>query len=434
MEQEGVSGAVVVRKNHLGQEKSPYLLQHKDNPVHWFGYGEAAFELARKEDKIILVSVGYATCHWCHVMEHESFEDAEVARVMNENIIAIKVDREELPDVDKIYMTAAQTMGENGGWPLNVFVTPNLHPFFAGTYFPRKAWLETVVKLADAWKNQRPQVLELATKLHKRLSGENSVFKTMGALEISPSIFANAYKSSVSNEETEYGGFSYAPKFPPSMQIQTLLRIYRRTGEANALQMAENALQGMARGGMYDHLGGGFARYSTDTRWLIPHFEKMLYDNALLITAYLEAYQVTKKQVYADVARETCDYVLRVMQNEQEGGFYSAEDADSEGVEGKFYVWTIEQISSVLSKEEGDAFCALYGVTQTGNFEHNTNNLNLLGQKQEGKDLDWSVKQNPLIQSAHAKLHQEREKRIHPLSACQPYHLLLHYQTLTFSN
>jgi uncharacterized protein YyaL (SSP411 family) len=399
------------KKNHLSEEKSPYLLQHAHNPVHWFAFGPNAFEQASKQDKPILISIGYATCHWCHVMERESFEDEQVAQMMNDNFISIKIDREELPDVDTIYMSAAQSMGVSGGWPLNVFVTPDLKPFFAGTYFPKDHFLHVMKNLAGAWKSNRGKLLRVADELHNHLNANSTRLFGKGKIPLDENLFRQVFKESLDDFDEQYGGFGRAPKFPPSMHIMMLLRIFRRTGEKEALRMAEFTLKRMAQGGLYDHLGGGFARYSTDRKWLIPHFEKMLYDNALLAQAYLEAYQVTGDPTYASIARETLDYVRRVMENKELGGFYSAEDADSEGEEGKFYVWTKREIHDALTPEEAERFCEVYNVTERGNFEHRTTHLNLLNQK----ELDWSVKQDPLIQHATAKLMDIRERRIHPL-------------------
>jgi hypothetical protein len=399
------------KKNHLADEKSPYLLQHAHNPVHWFAFGPTAFDQARKQDKPILISIGYAMCHWCHVMERESFEDEQVAQLMNDNFIAIKIDREELPDVDTIYMTAAQSMGVSGGWPLNVFVTPDLKPFFAGTYFAKEHFMHILRSLAGAWRLNRSKLIRVANELHGHLNANATRLFGKGEVPLDENLFRKVYKDSIDEFDEEYGGFSAAPKFPPSMHIMLLLRIFRRTGEKQALRMAEHTLKRMAQGGLYDHLGGGFSRYSTDRKWLIPHFEKMLYDNALLSQAYLEAYQVTSDPTYAAIAKETLDYVQRVMENKELGGFYSAEDADSEGEEGKFYVWTKKEILDILTPQEAERFCEVYGVTERGNFEHHTNHLNLLGQR----ELDWSVKQDPLIQSATAKLMDVRERRVHPL-------------------
>jgi uncharacterized protein YyaL (SSP411 family) len=402
---------VAHKRNHLGEEKSPYLLQHAHNPVHWFAFGPTAFEQARKQDKPILISIGYATCHWCHVMERESFEDEQVAQLMNDNFISIKIDREELPDVDTIYMSAAQSMGVSGGWPLNVFVTPELKPFFAGTYFPKDHFMHILRNLAGAWKMNRSKLLRVADELNTHLNDNSTRLFGKGQIPLDEDLFRRVFKESLEEFDELYGGFGGAPKFPPSMHIMMLLRIFRRTGEKEALRMAECTLKRMAQGGLYDHLGGGFARYSTDRKWLIPHFEKMLYDNALLAQAYLEAYKVTSDPTYASIARETLDYVRRVMENRDLGGFYSAEDADSEGVEGKFYVWTKSEIESILTPEEAARFCEVYSVTERGNFEHRTNHLNLLRQN----ELDWSVKQDPLIQRAAVKLMEVRERRIHPL-------------------
>jgi len=394
------------RGNELWKEKSPYLLQHKNNPVHWMAYGPAAFELAKKEDKPILISIGYATCHWCHVMEHESFEDHQVADLLNKEFVAIKVDREELPDVDAIYMRAAQAIGGGGGWPLNVFVTPDLHPFYAGTYFPKMQFMSVLNQISVKWTDTRDEITDIGTKVHDMLLNYDSFFGKL-AEPLNTDIFSKAFQNSTKRFDAINGGFGKAPKFPPSMQLKTLMRIYRRTGEKKALEMVETTLNGMARGGMYDHLGGGFARYSTDPYWLVPHFEKMLYDNALLIQVYLEAFQITGKDMYRSVAEETLHYIMTVMHH-PEGGYYSAEDADSEGVEGKFYIWSKKELETLLSKEEFEHFCKVYGVTDKGNFEHE-NILNLQ------KEFEWKEKENPLIKNSNKILFEVREKRIHPL-------------------
>jgi uncharacterized protein YyaL (SSP411 family) len=364
----------------LIHEKSPYLQQHAFNPVDWQPWSEATLARAKKEDKPIFLSIGYSTCHWCHVMERESFENEEVAKVLNAHFIPVKLDREERPDIDQVYMTAVQGLTGSGGWPLSVWLTPDLKPFYGGTYFPpenrmgRPGFRPLLLELARVWKERRGEVDESAAKIagfiaanaRSRASGEGGV----PGIEV----FDQAYDHYVRQFDAAWGGFGPAPKFPRSEAVQLLLRVHARTGKPHALAMCETTLDRMARGGMYDHLGGGFARYSTDERWLIPHFEKMLYDNALLARAYLEAYQATGKEPYARIAREIFAYVLRDM-TDPGGAFYSAEDADSEGEEGKFYVWTPAEIEAVLGKEEGALFCRVYGVTAEGNFEHGTSAL-----------------------------------------------------------
>lgn len=391
--------------NLLHLEKSPYLLQHKDNPVHWYSWGEEAFKAAREENKPIFLSIGYSTCHWCHVMAHESFENKEVAAILNEYFISIKVDREERPDVDEIYMAAIHAMGQRGGWPLSMFLTTDLKPFYGGTYWPRDEFIIILEKLATVWKEHPDKIKGSGDQILEYVRAQKNA--ELGESEISEKVFGEFYKYSEATFDRYWGGFGHAPKFPHPMQLSLLLRIHRRTQEPLALQMVTHTLAKMAQGGIYDHLGGGFARYSTDEKWLIPHFEKMLYDNALLAKVYLEAYQVTKNEMFSQIAREILNYILRDMTDVQ-GGFYSAEDADSEGEEGKFYVWTYDEIKKSLSNEEFELFHKTYDITVNGNFEHHTNNLTL----HDG--IDWKEKENPLLQSANQKLFQIREKRIRP--------------------
>ncbi len=332
--------------NRLIHESSPYLLQHAANPINWFPWGQEAFETAKREDKPIFVSIGYSTCHWCHVMERESFSDKEVAALLNQDFIAIKVDREERPDIDNIYMTVTQALTGSGGWPMTIFMTPDKKPFYAGTYFPkhqrwgRPGMMELLPKIAEAWRNDRQKVLTSADQITQhvvRLSNRQPGTKLdQEILDQARHFFVQAY-------DPEYGGFGKSPKFPSPHQLNFLLRRYYHTRDAQALAMVEKTLTQMRRGGIYDQLGFGFHRYSTDARWLVPHFEKMLYDQAMLIMAYTEAYQATGKAFYATVAEEIITYVLRDMTSAQ-GGFYSAEDADSEGIEGKFYLWTPKEI------------------------------------------------------------------------------------------
>jgi hypothetical protein len=358
--------------NRLVNETSPYLLQHAHNPVDWHPWGEDALNLATKEDKPILLSIGYSACHWCHVMERESFEDEATAKLMNEHFISIKVDREERPDIDDIYMQATLAMNHGqGGWPMTVFLTPDQKPFVAGTYFPptdrdgRPGFPTLLRSIAQAWTTRREGLVEQANDLTQHLR-DDALSLQKGA--VSGESLEKIVQQLRVEYDTEHGGFGGAPKFPPSTTLSLLLRIYRRTDQELILNMVKGTLDGMAAGGMYDHVGGGFARYSTDERWLVPHFEKMLYDNALLAKVYLEAYQLTGEDRYARVARETLDYVLREMQA-PEGGFYSALDADSEGVEGKFYVWQPGEITAILPEEDARIFCAYYDVTEEGNWE-----------------------------------------------------------------
>jgi len=330
--------------NHLKNEKSPYLLQHAQNPVDWYPWGDEAFEKARLEDKPIFLSIGYSTCHWCHVMEHESFEDADVARLLNETFVNIKVDREERPDIDNIYMTVCQMMTQSGGWPLTIMMTPEKKPFFAATYIPKESisgrigLLELIPQVKSIWASKRDEVMTAAEEITRGLQEihPQTTEKILGedTLKKAYEIFARIF-------DREYGGFGNAPKFPSPHNLYFILRYWKRTGEAQALKIAEETLQNMRHGGIYDQIGFGFHRYSTDAKWIVPHFEKMLYDQALMAIAYIEAYQATGKAEYEKTAREIFTYVLRDM-TDGDGGFYCAEDADSEGVEGKYYLWTEE--------------------------------------------------------------------------------------------
>ncbi|MCF8011012.1 MAG: thioredoxin domain-containing protein [Clostridiales bacterium] len=407
-----------IRSNQLIHEKSPYLLQHAYNPVDWYPWSEKAFEKAESKDKPIFLSIGYSTCHWCHVMERESFEDADVAKILNDNFISIKVDREERPDIDQVYMTVCQALTGHGGWPLSIFMTPDKNPFFAGTYFPRDAkWghagLQDILsKISEKWNEDRNKLYQAGENIVEQISPHLST-NTSG--EVSENILLDAYKDFQESFDPHYGGFGGAPKFPAPHNLFFLLRHYKHTSEKNALHMVEKTLQSMHRGGIFDHIGFGFSRYSTDEKWLVPHFEKMLYDNALLSIAYLECYQVTGKDVYALAAREIFTYVLRDMTSHG-GAFYSAEDADSEGEEGKFYVWTPEEIIEILGQEKGDMFCQIYDITGEGNFE-GKNIPNLIKTTPEEKAKEWNVNENELrgsIEECRIKLFKEREKREYP--------------------
>ncbi|MCB0360146.1 MAG: thioredoxin domain-containing protein, partial [Bdellovibrionales bacterium] len=322
--------------NRLSTEKSPYLLQHRDNPVAWFPWGDAAFDAARSENKPIFLSIGYSTCYWCHMMEHDSFEREDVAAVLNEHFISIKVDREELPDVDKVYMDAVIAMTGRGGWPLSVFLTPNRKPFYGGTFFWRHQFVGLLQRIAALWQSKRNDVERSAEQLTETLRGM-VVPPAAGPLTEAP--LRKAAEELATHFDERWGGFGPAPKFPRSESISFLLREYQHSGEQHLLNMAELTLQRMAAGGIYDHIGGGFSRYSTDERWLVPHFEKMLYDNALLATTYLEAAQVTGSDSYAAIARETLEFLLRDMRDSRRG-FYSAFDAGEVHREGEYYVWT----------------------------------------------------------------------------------------------
>ncbi len=359
--------------NRLAHETSPYLRQHQHNPVDWYPWGPEALERARRLDRPIFLSVGYSACHWCHVMEHESFENEEIARILNDNFVSIKVDREERPDLDQIYMAAVQVLNQGqGGWPMSVFLTPDLRPFTGGTYFPpddrygRPGFKRILLWLADAWRNRREEINNAASDITDVLQGMGRLEPGDG--ELGPDILRSAVRGLARAFDPQYGGFGSAPKFPHPMDLRVLLRAWKRFGDANALQMTRVTLDRMAMGGIYDHLGGGFARYSTDARWLVPHFEKMLYDNALLVPGYLEAFQATGEASYREVAEETLGWVLREMTS-PDGPFYSTLDADSEGVEGKFYVWTAQEIEAVLGKEDAEAFDSVYGVSPEGNWD-----------------------------------------------------------------
>ncbi len=382
-------------KNLLSREKSPYLLQHADNPVHWYPWGDEAFAKAKAEDKPVFLSIGYSTCHWCHVMEHESFEDPAIAEVMNKYFVAVKVDREERPDVDNIYMKAVMSLTGSGGWPLSVFVTAQRKPFFGGTYFPpgsqwgRPGFKELLLSINDAWQNKRDELLQSSHAITQDLQAASFGGQIGGNAVVGEETLRHAYGQYVQRFDLRYGGFGTAPKFPASHNLSYLLRYWKRANELKALEMVEKTLMEMAKGGMYDHIGGGFHRYSTDQRWHIPHFEKMLYDQATLSKTYLEAYQATHKEEYARVAREIFEYVLRDMTGPQ-GGFYSAEDADSlepmderretkddasfapppsslVKKEGAFYFWRYQETVEHLGKESAEIFNYYYGVEPHGN-------------------------------------------------------------------
>ena len=344
--------------NRLGEEKSPYLLQHRDNPVNWYSWSDEALAAAKEQNKIILLSIGYSTCYWCHVMERDSFESEDVAEVLNQSFISIKVDREERPDIDKIYMDAIVALTGQGGWPLNVLLTPDLKPFFGGTFFPKERFIPLLNKVQDVWENEPSEILQSADSITESLkaTAPNNSGEKVGEAALD-----KFYLQMKNSYDSTWGGFGGAPKFPQSLAIQVLLRYYLRKKEEDAVLMAAHTLEQMARGGIYDHLGGGFSRYSTDERWTVPHFEKMLYDNALLAKTYLEAFQVTKAPLQASVARETLDYVLDILAD-KEGGFYCAEDAGEVGREGEFYVWKWEELETLLSAEEIEAFCSAYGA------------------------------------------------------------------------
>ena len=359
--------------NRLAQETSPYLLQHADNPVDWYPWGDEAFAKARAEDKPILLSIGYSSCHWCHVMAHESFEDEATATLMNENFVNIKVDREERPDVDSVYMTFTQALTGQGGWPMTVFLTHDLQPFYAGTYFPpqdshnRPGFPRLLNSVLRAWREQREGLLQSAADITIRVQ-EATARQTDGQSgDVSTDTAHAAFDALSGAFDADWGGFSRAPEIPSASNLEFLLMYAQRTGDQHALEMALHTCRRMWQGGMYDHLGGGFARYSVDAQWLVPHFEKMLYDNALLARLYTHAYQVSGDEAFAEVVRQTLDYLEREMLDAG-GGFYSAQDADSEGIEGKFFVWTTAELDEVLG-DQAPLARTLYRVTEAGNFE-----------------------------------------------------------------
>ncbi len=399
-------------------ETSPYLLQHAHNPVDWYPWGDEAFAKAKAEDKPVLVSIGYSACHWCHVMEHESFEDETTAEIMNDHFVNIKVDMEERPDVDKIYMSFVQLTTGSGGWPLNSFLTPDKIPFFGGTYFPPTSrynlpsFQQILVSIADAWKNKREELMHSANDILGEIrrvglaevAGEN----------ISSDLVEAAFQSFVRTFDSVNGGFGGAPKFPPAMSLEFLLNYYSQTGNENALEMVAKTCQKMANGGIFDQLGGGFHRYSVDAIWLTPHFEKMLYDNAQLIKIYLHMFQITKDEFYRRVAIETLEYVKSEMLD-QRGGFYSAQDADSEGVEGKFFVWTPDEVVEILGEQDGQIFNFYYDVSADGNFEDKNilNVRNSLGESSRALKVEIEELRK-VLERGRKLLFEEREKRIKP--------------------
>ncbi len=404
--------------NRLINETSPYLLQHAHNPVDWFGWSKEAFEKAREQDKPVFVSIGYSTCHWCHVMEKESFSDEHIAEIMNKHFISIKVDREQRPDVDDVYMSAVQAMTGSGGWPLSVFLTPDGKPFYGGTYFPpkssfgRPSFEQVLLTIADAWENKRAELVESAGKMSEALK---ELTRQRGNATLSDDVINEAKSHLQAIFDSTYGGFGDAPKFPQPSNLSMLLNYWHRTDDKQALDMVKFTLDAMAKGGIYDHLGGGFHRYSTDSHWLTPHFEKMLYDQALLSKVYIQAYQVTGEQNYAGIAQETFDYILRDM-TDPKGGFYSAEDADSEGKEGLFYIWELSEIEKVLGVEKAKIFNDYYGVTGSGNFEDNKSILNINKTVQE---LARQFKKTPgdisdILTNGRSRLLEYRSKRIRP--------------------
>lgn len=387
------------KSNRLANETSPYLLQHAQNPVDWYPWSEEALAKAGAEDKPIFLSVGYSACHWCHVMERESFENPALAELMNERFINIKVDREERPDIDQIYMNAVQAMTGRGGWPMSVFLTPDGKPFFGGTYYPPEdrhgmpGFRRVILSVDQAWKNRKQEIIDSAGEMTSHLADLARLPKADSTETLDLKLLDSAAAALRRQFDPVHGGFGQSPKFPHPMDLRLLLRCGARCGDAHAIHMVRHTLDKMARGGIYDHLGGGFARYSTDAKWLVPHFEKMLYDNALLALTYTEAWQLTGEEDFARVTRETLDYLLSRMTDPLEGGFYATEDADSEGEEGKYYVWDRTEVNSLLGTERAERFCRIYDVSPHGNWE-GQNILNLLKPLEQvasadGVELEW---------------------------------------------
>lgn len=412
------------KPNKLITEKSPYLLQHANNPVDWYPWGEEAFEKAKKENKPIFLSIGYSTCHWCHVMEKESFEDEEVAALLNDAFVSIKVDREERPDIDGIYMSVCQMMTGGGGWPLTIIMTPDKKPFFSGTYFPKRqkfnriGMIELIPRIKEVWLNKRDDIDKSAEEIVNAL--KKSTVSTEKAT-LSSEVFDRAFESYKQRFDSVHGGFGNAPKFPSPHNLMFLLRYYHRTKNDSALKMVTDTLIQMRLGGIYDQIGFGFARYSTDSEWLVPHFEKMLYDQAMLCMAYTEAYQITKNEFFRQTSEEILEYVLRDMTHAG-GGFYSAEDADSEGEEGKFYLWTIEEIKDIL-KDDAGLFIKLFNIEDDGNWVDESKGMVTGTSILHLKDIVENLQKDDQFKKADLKefisrtrkqLFKEREKRIHP--------------------
>ena len=404
--------------NRLANETSPYLLQHAGNPVDWFPWGEEAFAKARAEDKPILLSIGYSACHWCHVMEHESFENESIAALMNENYVSIKVDREERPDLDEIYMNAVQMLTRRGGWPMTVFLTPEGKPFFGGTYYPPEdrqgmpGFPRVLQAVVEAYRNKPEDVAKNVDQIVAALDRMSVLSETDNELAVE--VVTRGAEGLTPAYDAANGGFGRAPKFPNAGVYNLFLRSYRLSGNERYKEMITETLRKIAQGGMYDQLGGGFHRYSVDDKWLVPHFEKMLYDNGQLAQVYAEAYRITKDGFFKRIVEETLDYVLREM-CQPEGGFYSAQDADSEGEEGKFFVWSRDEVLDLLGKEHGDIFCRFYDVTDLGNFEGKNILHPILTVEQAAKYFSKEQEEiEAVLAEARARLLAEREKRIKP--------------------
>jgi len=402
--------------NKLKYASSPYLLQHADNPVHWLEWGEEAFALAKKENKPLIISIGYAACHWCHVMEHQSFSQKDVADFMNENFVCIKVDREERPDVDRIYMDAAQMINGQGGWPLNAFALPDGKPFFAGTYFPKDRWMEILAKISDLYKNENQKVVNYANQLTDGINSNSIDIQTKNHdTKYSRQEYEELFDSFQNQIDYELGGFNRAPKFPLPIAWESLLQYSYLTKNEDALHAVKLTLDEMAKGGIYDQIGGGFARYSVDEYWKVPHFEKMLYDNAQLISLYSHAYQTTKNQRYAEIIEESFDFVIREL-SDKIGGFYSSLNADSEGEEGKFYVWTYDEFKSVIEDDKFELLSKYYNITKEGNWEQGNNILLTKTEKDEFAKANKisTVEFKKIVSEANEKLFEFRSKRERP--------------------
>ena len=390
--------------NRLKQEKSPYLLQHGENPVDWYPWGEEAFQRAAREDKPVFLSIGYSTCHWCHVMAHESFEDEEVAGLLNREFVCIKVDREERPDVDAVYMSVCQAVTGSGGWPLTILMTPEQIPFFAGTYFPKRGsygqygLMELLEQVASLWKTNREELLRAGNQITAAINRD----QRNAGRESNRKLVERAYSQLSRQFEHQWGGFGRAPKFPTPHNLLMLMRYAEAVQEPKALKMAEVTLEAMVRGGIHDQIGGGFSRYSTDEMWLVPHFEKMLYDNALLLMTCVKAYQHTKRECFADVAHRTAGYILREL-TDVEGGCYCGQDADSDGVEGKYYVFTPAEVKGVLGEADGEEFCRLYDITASGNFEGKS-----IPNRIQSREKGWDRDDPRLEKLRGCRLHRTR--------------------------
>ena len=403
------------KMNHLANELSPYLLQHANNPVDWFPWGEEAFNKAKELDRPIFLSIGYSTCHWCHVMEHESFEDDSVAKLLNDNFVSIKVDREELPEIDHLYMSVCQAMTGSGGWPLNIVMTPQKEPFFAGTYFPkdrrggRSGMLQILPMISEAWATKRDDIMISVNQVKNYLDKVNS--KPAGD-NLTEELVTSAYDQFRDGFDEEYGGFFRAPKFPSPHNLIFLMRYHYSYNNQFALDMVIKTLKQMRLGGIYDQIGFGFHRYSTDKHWLVPHFEKMLYDQAMIAMAYMEAFHITGDTVFENTTKEIFNYVLRDLTS-QDGGFFSAEDADSEGEEGKFYTWTKQEIEEVLGKSLSEDFNTIFSIESDGNFNDESSG------KKNGGNIphlnDFEFYNQSSIESARKKLFDKRKNRVHPL-------------------